>query len=175
MKSEVLFITIRTKRNGGKARQPYELRQRPVAAALPASERQDQAGQARLRMDIDRREINRLHQPAPAEIDIKPAVACLQRGTDRRGPVVRRRRVPAFHDRDVAFPQRSSVRRPRRNAPVQLRSSWPRPAAMPSVCVANVVCRPWASLQPLQSDQPATLCCMRSRPPDPQPSAASGP
>jgi hypothetical protein len=30
-----------------------------------------------LRMDVDRREINRLHLPAPAAIDINPAIACL--------------------------------------------------------------------------------------------------
>jgi hypothetical protein len=55
-----------------------------MAAALPAAERQDQAGEARLRMDIDRREINRLHLAAAIAIDIKPAIARFQRGADGR-------------------------------------------------------------------------------------------
>jgi hypothetical protein len=55
-----------------------------MAATLPAAEQQDQAREAPLRMDVDRREINRLHLPTAAAIDIKPAVACFQRGADYR-------------------------------------------------------------------------------------------
>jgi hypothetical protein len=36
-------------------------------------------------MDVDRREINRLHLPTAAAKDIKPAVACIQRRANRRG------------------------------------------------------------------------------------------
>jgi hypothetical protein len=35
-------------------------------------------------MDIDRREIDRLHLLATRAIDIKPEVACFQRGADCR-------------------------------------------------------------------------------------------
>jgi hypothetical protein len=55
-----------------------------MVAALLAAEHQDQAGETCLGMDIDRREINRLHLPAPRAIDIKPALACFQRGADCR-------------------------------------------------------------------------------------------
>jgi hypothetical protein len=81
----------------------YQLRQRPVSTALAASEHQDQAGEARLRVDVDRREIDRLHLSAAAAIDIKLAVACLQRGADRRRPVMRRRGVPCL-DNTGAMP-----------------------------------------------------------------------
>jgi hypothetical protein len=39
-----------------------------------------------------------LHLPTTAAIDIKPAIACLQRGADRRRPVMRRCGVPALDD-----------------------------------------------------------------------------
>jgi hypothetical protein len=35
-------------------------------------------------MDVDRREINRLHLLAAVAIDIEPAIARLERGADRR-------------------------------------------------------------------------------------------
>ena len=70
--------------SGQETRQPYELRQQPMAAALPAAEQQDQARETCVRMDIDHREINRLHLPTAAALDIKPAVACFQRGADCR-------------------------------------------------------------------------------------------
>jgi hypothetical protein len=58
--------------------------QETVSTALSAPQQQDQAGEARLRMDIDRREINWLHLPTTAAIDIKPAIACFQRSAYRR-------------------------------------------------------------------------------------------
>jgi hypothetical protein len=36
--------------------------------------------------------------------NVQPTIASFQRGADRRGPVVRQCRVPAFHDRDAANP-----------------------------------------------------------------------
>jgi hypothetical protein len=45
---------------------------------------ENQAGEARLRVDVDGGEIDRLHLLAASAIDIKPAVACFQRGADCR-------------------------------------------------------------------------------------------
>jgi hypothetical protein len=70
-----------------------------MAATLPAAEQQDQAREARLRMNVDAGEIDRLHLAAAATKDIKPAIPCLQRGADRGRPVVRRRGIPALDDR----------------------------------------------------------------------------
>jgi hypothetical protein len=47
-----------------------------MAATLPTAEQQDQAREARLRMNVDRGEIDRLHLLATRAIDIKPAIAC---------------------------------------------------------------------------------------------------
>jgi hypothetical protein len=70
-------------RDGREARQPDQLRQRPVAT-LTAAEPQDDARETCLGMDVDRGEINRLHLPTAAAIDVEPAIARRQRSTDRR-------------------------------------------------------------------------------------------
>jgi hypothetical protein len=51
-------------------------------------------GQTRLRMDVDRSEIDRLHLAAPAAIDVKPAIARLQRGAGSPGDLLRARTNP---------------------------------------------------------------------------------
>jgi hypothetical protein len=81
--ARALFIHSYT-RNGRKTRQPDQLRHRSMAAALAAPERQDQAGEARLRVYVDRREIDRLHLSVAAAVDIEPTIACFQRRADRR-------------------------------------------------------------------------------------------
>jgi hypothetical protein len=85
----------------------------------------------------DRREINRLHLPAPTAIAIQandnlPSTRC-------RLPVTSRASV-----------QRSTVRRSRRSVPGRLRTSWLRPAAMPDARVASAFAAHGSSLQPLQ-------------------------
>jgi hypothetical protein len=90
--------------NGRETRQPYQPRQRPIAAALPAPQHQDQAREPRLRVYVDRREIDRLHLSAAAAIDVQPAIACFECRADRRRPVVRRCSVPALDDRRATLP-----------------------------------------------------------------------
>jgi hypothetical protein len=82
----------------------YQQRQRPMATALPAPQHQNQAREARLRVDVDAGEIDRLHLAAPAAIDVKPAIACFQCGADRRRPVMCRCGVPALDDRRATLP-----------------------------------------------------------------------
>jgi hypothetical protein len=146
--------------NGRETRQPYQPRQRPIAAALPAPQHQDQAREPRLRVYVDRREIDRLHLSAAAAIDVQPAIACFECRADRRRPVVRRCSVPALDDRRATLPLGSA--RPGRGL---------QPRQMPASPVR--CCRPW--LISYAADRQPTAYCTRSPRPARRLPAGSGP
>jgi hypothetical protein len=85
-------------------RQPDQPRQRPMAAALPTAKQQDHAGQTRLRMDVDARQVDRLHLTTARAINIQPTIASSQRRADRRiGAAFQRSTIAAQRSRSAAL------------------------------------------------------------------------